>query len=71
MLNLLREQNKLLIEEYTAAGNTKLVTKHTIIGMMLKDDECFSKIEIEKAYDILKSLRVKDWKDVYVKLLRK
>ena len=71
MINLLREQNLKLISEYEESNNHKLVTKHRIIEQLLKDDHCFEKLDIQKSYEILKSLGVKDWKEVYIQLLSK
>lgn len=71
MLHLLRKQNLIMIEKYEKESNFKKVTKHRIIGELLKDDECFKKLTIEEAGDILKSLNVNNWEAVYVELLKK
>ena len=71
MINQLRKQNLLLIEQFEKSGNLKLLTKHKIIEQLLKYDDCFERLSIEKSADILKSLGIDDWKKAYVKLITK
>lgn len=71
MINLLKEKNVQLINEYEKRGDFKLVTKHKIIEQILEKDNCFEELSFEQAADILISLGVKDWKAAYVKLLSK
>ncbi len=71
MINQLREQNIKLLEKNIKSGNEKSVTMHRIIEQILKEDDCFKQLTVEKAAEILKILQVKDWKNVYVKLLNK
>lgn len=71
MMNKLREQNKLMLYKYSKENNAKEIAKHTIIGELLKSDDCFQKLSLDEAYTILKSLNVDDWKEMYVKLVNK
>ena len=69
MIDKLREKNKLMLYKYSKADDQKAITKHKIIQELLKYDDCFKRLSFEEAYTILNSLEVKNWKDVYAKLL--
>ena len=71
MIQKLRTLNQQSIEKYIKSENGKAIIKHRIIEQILLDDECFEKMTIENAADILKTLGIKDWKAVYVELLKK
>ena len=68
-MNKLREQNKLMIYEFTKLNNAREVTKQRIIKELLKYDDCFQRLSFEEGCTILKNLRIQNWKEVYAKLL--
>ena len=69
MLNKLREKNKILLNKYK--DDAIKSNRYMLIEKLLTDDYCFSKIDIEMAFSILKDLEVKDdkIKQVYVELI--
>ena len=52
-------------------NNPKELKKHLLIKEILKDDNCFLKMDIEYAYSILRDLKFpeEDLKKVYLKLI--
>ena len=64
----LRLINEKLIE--INKNNPKELKKHLLIKEILKDDNCFLKMDIEYAYSILRDLKFpeEDLKKVYLKL---
>lgn len=69
MINELREKNKLMMYTYTKDNNQEELVKHRIIDKILEHDDCFQKLSLEESYTILKSLKIKDWKKAYSRLL--
>lgn len=69
MIEMLRAKNNQLLATYIANNDKLSISKHKIIGELLKYDDCFLRLSFEKGYAILKSLNIKDWKTVYAKLL--
>ncbi len=71
MINVLRATNEKKLREYINKDQITEVLKHTAIQQILKDENCFFKISVEQARDILQSLNVKNWKTAYIDLLSK
>lgn len=72
MLNKLREKNALLEQKFLEEKDDKNVAIQRVISQLLKDDECFLKISIEKAYTILRELNVKPemYEQIYFELTK-
>lgn len=45
--------------------------KYQLISNILSDDDCFSKMNMETAYSILKDLEVEDINKVYIELMKR
>lgn len=67
MLETLREQNSKLILKYQ--NNKRMLNKQLLISNILKNNECFLKLKIEDAYNILKDLEIKNYKECYKNLI--
>lgn len=67
MLETLREQNSKLILKYQ--NNKRMLDKQLLISNILKNNECFLKLKIEDAYNILKDLEIKNYKECYKNLI--
>lgn len=69
MIKELIKINEKLIE--INKNNPKELKKHLLIKEILKDDNCFLKMDIEYAYSILRDLKFpeEDLKKVYLKLI--
>ncbi|MBR4351200.1 MAG: hypothetical protein IKP98_03155 [Bacilli bacterium] len=69
MLKDIRLINDKLIE--INKNNPKELKKYLLIKEILKDDNCFLKMDIEYAYSILRDLKFseEDLKKVYLKLI--
>lgn len=72
MLNKLREKNKELEQKYLKLDDVKNVTLQRVISQLIKDDECFLKMSIERAYAILRELNVKPemYEKIYLELTK-
>ena len=66
MLNKLRAKNKELEQKYLAQDDVKNITLQRVISQLIKDDDCFLKMSIERAYAVLRELNVKP--DMYEKI---
>lgn len=53
MIEKLIIKNQKLIDEYSLTGNIKLLKKHMIIKTLLSDKDCFNKIQMTDAINIL------------------
>lgn len=53
MIEKLIIKNQKLIDEYSLTGNMKLLKKHMIIKTLLSDKDCFNKIQMTDAINIL------------------
>lgn len=62
MLNKLRELAQELLD--------KDKEKYTLILEILKDDECYKKIDMDTFYSILDDLGIQDKNKVYVELMK-
>lgn len=69
MIEKLQTINELIISKNNR--NEKNIKKHLLIREILKDKNCFLKMDIEYAYAILRDLEFKEeeLKDVYSQLL--
>ena len=67
MLENLREQNNKLILKYQ--NNKKKLDKQLLISNILNNNECFFKLKVEVAYNILKDLEIENYKECYKKLV--
>ncbi len=45
--------------------------KYTVINYLLKDDNCFMKMDINTAFSILSDLEVEDIPNTYIELVKK
>ena len=46
-----------------------MLDKQLLISNILKNNECFLKLKIEDAYNILKDLEIKNYKECYKNLI--
>lgn len=53
MLKTLRSQNNLLLKKFKLEGNKELETKHNLISTLLSRDDCFFKMSMDTAFNIL------------------
>lgn len=53
MIEKLIIKNQKLIDEYSLTGNMKLLKKHMIIKTLLSNKDCFNKIQMTDAINIL------------------
>ncbi len=69
MIERLRKINEHLLRKYE--NNSKELEKQVLIGKMLLDNDCFSKISIEVAYAVLKDLEIENEEidNIYKELL--
>ena len=67
MLETLREQNKKLILRYK--NDQSKLNKQLLISNIIKNNECFFKLQLEDAYNILKDLEIKNYKECYKELI--
>ncbi len=67
MIEPLREINQKLIIKYQ--NNKSKLDRQLLIFNLLKDNECFFKIKIEDAYNILKDLEIENYKECYKELI--
>ena len=58
MINLLKQINEKLINIYY--GDLKNLRKQKLIQKILSDSECFLKIDVNVAYQILRDLKIKE-----------
>ena len=72
MINKLRHQNKKLIAEYSNGNNEKALLTQKVISNLLKDDDCFLKLNINEAYTLLTELKVSSNKlqETYISLIK-
>ncbi len=67
MLEQLRDKNEHLIE--LNKNNPGVLEKQLLIKKLLKNKDCFFKMNIETAYSILKDLEIDNIKDTYSDLI--
>ena len=58
MINLLKQINEKLINIYY--GDLKNLRRQKLIQKILSDSECFLKIDVNVAYQILRDLKIKE-----------
>ena len=71
MINTLRKQNETLLNKFKLEGNKELESKHTLISTLLSHDNCFFKLPMDTAINILFDLgyNKQESLDVYKKLI--
>lgn len=69
MLDRLREINERLIK--LNSNNKEILNKQLLIQKILMEEDCFQKIDIETAFNILKDLQIpkENLKDIYLTLI--
>ena len=67
MLDSLKIMNNKLLVKYE--NNPKKFEKQLMISNFLKNDDCFFKVPIEVAFNILKDLEVENYKETYLNLV--
>lgn len=69
MIEKLREVNEKLINTYI--NNEDILKKQLLIKKLLKEKDCFFKIDIETAYSILTDLEISesDLRSIYMELI--
>lgn len=72
MLDKLRAKNFELEQKYLSQNDDKNVAIQRVISQLLKDDNCFFKISIERAYALLRELEVKPemYEKIYLELTK-
>jgi len=65
----LRQKVKELIVEYEAQKDIQQLQKMYIIEKILKDDKAFFSMYIEDAINILKDLKIENYKEKYLELV--
>ncbi len=67
MIKELRDKNELFIVKY--ANNKRKLNKYLLIANILKEDQCFFKININDAFNILKDLEISNYEEYYISLI--
>ena len=69
MLDKLKKINEKLIK--LNHDNQEILTKQLLIQKILKEEDCFQKIDVETAFNILKDLQIpeENLKDIYLNLI--
>ena len=67
MLEFLKNINAKLINKYSE--NPQKLERQLIISNFLRYDDCFFKVSIEDAFNILKDLEIKDYEETYINLI--
>ena len=67
MIDFLIDVNQELIKKYE--NNSEKQQKQLIISSFLKEKNCFFKISINDAYNILKDLEISNYEETYLKLV--
>lgn len=69
MIEELKKINEELIEK--SRNNEEELKKQLLIKEILNEENCFLKISMEKAYSVLRDLKIdeKNLKEVYLKLI--
>ena len=66
MINLLINKNNELLKKYQSGEKRE---KQLIIAKFLKSKDCFFKVRIEEAYNILKDLEFDNYEEIYLNLI--
>lgn len=56
MINILRQKNETLIKTLPSVGDSKSLKKQMVIKTLLSNDDCFFKISMEDALNLILSL---------------
>lgn len=56
MINTLRSKNEMLLKKFKIEGNKELESRHNLIATLLSRDDCFFKLSMECAINILLDL---------------
>ena len=69
MLDRLRKINEKLIK--LNHDNQEILNKQLLIQKILKEEDCFQKIDVETAFNILKDLQIpqENLKNIYLSLI--
>ena len=71
MLQNLKNKNDELLTKYQNENNDEKKFVHNLIKTLLSDENCFFKMNMEEAYQILKDLEytIEESHDIYIELI--
>lgn len=67
MIENLRKINEKMLIKYK--DNNEALKRQLIISSLLKNDDCFFKISMEDAYNILNDLEIINYQETYLQLI--